>query len=81
MREALEDHLRQLAAAAFDGAVDLQFERMDAGGYEVLFNRVAFLLLATPGVVDYTSLRLNGGSANLAVPADALPVLTEVTVT
>lgn len=81
LREALEDHLRQLAAAAFDGAVDLQFERMDAGSYEVLFNRVAFLLLSIPGVVDYTSLRLNGGSENLTVPADALPVLTEVTVT
>ena len=67
-------------ASAFGGSVDLQFEAMDAGAYSLLFNRVAFLLLSIPGVVDYTALALNGGTENLTIPADTLPVLKGVRV-
>lgn len=81
LEEALRAYLRHLASAAFDGSVDLQFETLDEGSYEILFNRIAFLLLSIPGVVDYTALALNGQAENLAVPADALPVLKEVSVT
>lgn len=79
--EAVRAYFKNLAAAAFSGNVDLQFETMEAGKYEVLFNRIAFLLLSIPGVLDYTALKLNGRAANLTVPADKLPVLAEVTVT
>jgi len=78
---AVREYLRNLAAAAFGGNMDMQLETMEAGAYQILFNRIAFLLLSIPGVVDYTSLKLNGGGENLTVPADALPVLTGVTVT
>jgi len=81
LEEAVGEYLRSLAAAAFGGNIDMQFEAMEAGNYEVLYNRIAFLLLSIPGVVDYTSLKLNGGGENLTIPADALPVLTGVTVT
>ncbi len=85
VRETLEEsvrvYLRSLAAAAFSGNVDLQFETLDAGDYEVLFNRIAFLLLSIPGVLDYKSLRLNGGTSNLTIPAGSVPVLTGVVVT
>jgi len=80
LEEAVGAYLRELAAAAFGGNVDLQFETMETGDYQILFNRIAFLLLSIPGVMDYTSLRLNGGGVNLTVPADALPVLTGVAV-
>lgn len=85
VREALEEavraYLKSLAAAAFSGNVDLQLEPLEAGNYEALFNRTAFLLLSIPGVLDYTSLKLNGGTENLTIPAGAVPVLKEVTVT
>ncbi len=81
LEETLGAYLRQLASAAFEDSVDLQFETLDKGSYPILFNRIAFLLLSIPGVVDYTSLTLNGASGNLTVPADALPVLKGVTVT
>lgn len=81
LEEALSGYLRQLASSAFGGSVDLQFETLEAGAYEVRFNRAAFLLMSIPGVVDYTALRLNGGTEDLTIPADTLPVLTEVTVT
>lgn len=81
LEEAAREYFRATAAAAFGGSVDLQFESLDAGAYEILFNRVAFLLLSFPGVVDYTALTLNGGTENLIIPADTLPVLKGVTVT
>lgn len=81
LEEALRTYLRQLASAAFEGSIDLQFETLEEGSYEVLYNRIAFLLLSIPGVVDYTVLTLNGGTGNLTVPADALPVLRGVAVT
>lgn len=80
LEEALREYLRSLASAAFGGNVDLQFDDMAAGNYEALFNRAAFLLLSIPGVVDYRSLTLCGGTGNVTIPADAVPVLTEVTV-
>lgn len=85
VRGALEaaagEYLRDLAAAAFSGNADLQFETLEARRYTVLFNRIAFLLLSIPGVLDYTSLALNGAGENLTIPADTLPALREVTVT
>lgn len=80
LEEAVTEYLRATAASAFGGSVDLQFEAMDAGAYSLLFNRVAFLLLSIPGVVDYTALALNGGTENLTIPADTLPVLKGVRV-
>lgn len=81
LEEAVGEFLTSLAVAAFSGNVDLQLETLDAGNYEVLFNRIAFLLLSISGVRDYTSLTLNGAAANLTIPAGAVPVLREVTVT
>lgn len=84
VREALEEaaaeYFRSTAAPAFGGSVDLQFETMEEGAYPLLYNRIAFLLLSIPGVADYTALTLNGGTENLSVPADTLPVLKEVRV-
>lgn len=81
LEEAVRVYLKSLAAAAFSGNVDLRLETLEAGNYEVLFNRIAFLLLSIPGVLDYTSLTLNGGTGNLTVPAGSVPVLKGVTVT
>ena len=62
--QKLEEYLRSLAFVT----------------YEVLYNRVAFLLLDTPGVTDYTGLTLNGGTGNLEIGAEQVPVLGEVSV-
>lgn len=81
LRDAVEGYLRRVAASAFGGSVDLQYDTLSDGDYQILYNRVAFLLLSIPGVVDYTALTLCGGGENLTIPADALPVLGEVSVT
>lgn len=49
--------------------------------YTLLYNRVAFFLLDIDGVVDYTSLSVNGGTGNVSIGAEQVPVLGEVSVT
>ena len=49
--------------------------------YEVPYSRVGYLLLGIDGVVDYTFLTVNGGTDNVAVGADQVPVIGEVIVT
>lgn len=78
---AVAEYLMDLTASAYHDNIDVQLETLDSRSYTVLYNRVAYLLLSIPGVVDYTSLTLNGGTANVAVGAAEAPVLTEVSVT
>lgn len=78
---AVAAYLRDLTASAFRGNVDLQLETLDSRTYTVLYNRIAYLLLSVPGVVDYTSLTVNGGTSNIVVGATEAPVLSEVAVT
>lgn len=49
--------------------------------YTLLYNRVAFLLLDIEGVVDYTALTVNGGTGNVVIGAEQVPVLGEVVLT
>ncbi len=49
--------------------------------YTLLYNRVLALLLSIEGVENFTSLTVNGGTEDVTVPADSVPVLKEVQVT
>ena len=80
LEAAVKDYLAGLAREAFSDHVDLQLETLEEKKYVVLYNRIAFLLLSIPGVVDYSDLKVSGGTENIAVAADGLPVLTGVTV-
>lgn len=80
LEDTVRDYLRTLAAAAFADNIDLQLETLAEKTYTVLYNRIAFLLLSIPGVVDYTALTVAGGTANLSLEADQVPVLTGVVV-
>lgn len=48
--------------------------------YTLIYNRVAALLLTIEGVVNYTALTVNDAAADIAIPADSVPVVGEVTV-
>ena len=80
LNTAVKDYFYELSQNAFTDNVDLQFETMEQKAYTVFYNRIAFLLLSIPGVSDYSELKLNGETKNIIIPADALPILTEVTV-
>lgn len=67
----LGTYLTGLARSVWPGA---------KGNYTVPYNRVAALLLAIDGVVDYTDLTVNGGRDSLSFGPEQIPVLGEVTV-
>ena len=53
----------------------------DDHSYALSYNRVATILMTTPGVVDYTSLTINGGKVDVTIGKDQVPTVGEVTVT
>lgn len=49
--------------------------------YSLVYNRVLAILLTIPGVENFSALTVNGGTADVSIQADTIPVLGEVTVT
>lgn len=79
-RTSVGQYLRELASDAFADNIDCQLEELEGKNYTVLYNRIAYLLLSIPGVVDYTALTVDGGVSNVTISATEVPVLTEVMV-
>lgn len=46
--------------------------------YTISYNKIGYLLMGVPGVVDYAALTVNGGTENVSIAADEVPVLREV---
>jgi len=61
--------------------LDTYLKSLAFKGYTLLYNRVAFFLLDIDGVVDFTSLKINGGTGNITIAESQVPVLGTVTVT
>lgn len=72
---------KEAVRSALETKIDAYLKSIAFSQYTLLYNRVAFLLLDTPGVIDYTSLTVNGGTENIEIGADQVPVLEEVCVT
>ena len=49
--------------------------------YTLIYNRVVAILLNIPGVENFTSLTVNGGTADVTIQAGQIPVAGEVSVT
>lgn len=49
--------------------------------YTLYYNRVLALLLTIPGVQTFTILTVNGGEADITIPAGSVPIVGEVSVT
>lgn len=73
--DALDDMLAQLITDTYAIAATSS----DAT-YTLLYSRVVYQLLNIPGVRDYSTLTVNGGTANISLPITTIPVLGEVTV-
>ncbi|BAK99216.1 baseplate J-like family protein [Oscillibacter valericigenes Sjm18-20] len=80
LEKAVGAYFKSLVAGSFTANLDAELDVIPEKTYTVLYNRVAFLLLSIPGVVDYTALTVGGGTANISVAADEVPVLGEVSV-
>ncbi len=83
--EEVARHLSDLLGAYFASLVEAKYSQIYEGpdkdaAYSLRFNRVATMLMTTPGVLDYTTLTINGKPENLTIGANQVPVLGEVTV-
>lgn len=65
---------------AFQKALDDYLKSIAFSNYTLLYNHIAFLLLGIDGVTDYTDLKVNGGTSNITISANQVPVLGAVTV-
>ncbi len=66
--------------AAFAAALDGYLNSIAFSKYTLIYNRVANMLMDIDGVTDYSTLTVNGGTANVTIGADAVPVLGTVVV-
>lgn len=64
----------------FEAAAKEYFASLVFRAETVSYNRIAFLLLSAAGVLDFSSLTLNGGMANVSINKNQIPVLGTVEV-
>lgn len=69
------------AKAALVSALGAYLRELAFEEYVVYVNEVGARIMAIDGVVDYSGLTLNGGTENITIAADAVPVPGEVVVT
>ncbi|WP_418780226.1 baseplate J/gp47 family protein [Intestinimonas sp.] len=67
--------------AVFASELDAYLKTLTFRTSILRYNQVAYLLLSLPGVLDFTSLTLNGGTGNVSIGAEQVPALGEVTLT
>lgn len=66
---------------AFAEKLDEYLKGIAFENYTVLYNHIGYVLLGITGVSDYTDLTVNGGTANITIAANQVPVLGTVAVT
>lgn len=65
---------------SFEEALRVYLRSIAFSKYTLVYNRVAYMLLDIPGVIDYTSLTINGGTTNITIGDDQVPVLGTVVI-
>lgn len=65
---------------AFQSAISDYFREVAFTVYTISINKIAYLLMSIDGVMDYTTLTLNGSSTNVSLESDEVPVLGTVTI-
>lgn len=69
---------QEAVRTAFTQSLEAYIKGLTFRDYTLLYNRVALLLLSVPGVRDYTALTVNGGTVNVPIGQDQVPVPGEV---
>lgn len=78
LEEALRGYCRDLIDAKY---TPIYYAPEEDGPYTLLYNRVLAMLLNLPGVENFSSLTVNGGTADVPIQAGQIPVVGEVSVT
>ena len=75
---ALREHCRSLIDSKF---TPIYYGPEEDAPYTLIYNRVLALLLNIQGVENFSSLTLNGGTADVTIQAGQIPVIGTVSVT
>lgn len=65
----------------FTTALNKHLQSIAFDKYTLVYNRIAYMLLDIDGVEDYTSLTINGGTDNITIAENQVPVVGAVEVT
>lgn len=69
---------KEVIQAEFADKLDEYLKSISFSKYTVIYNQIAFLLLGIDGVTDYSGLLINGGTSNIMIAANQVPVLGTV---
>lgn len=72
---------KEVVQEKFTALVDAYCKSIAFASQTVVYNRIAYMLLSIDGVTDFTALTVNGGTENITLDDNAVPVLGSVTVT
>ena len=78
--ELTNDAVRETVVDAIEEAISAYLKEISFVSSEVKISQIGAIILNVPGVVDYTSLTLNGGTGNVEMADNQVPVLGEVTI-
>lgn len=84
--DEVKQQLAERLQAYFAGLVETKYGRIYYGPeedlpYLVVYNRILAALLTLDGVENFSALTVNGGTADVSIAANGVPVLGEVVVT
>jgi uncharacterized phage protein gp47/JayE len=65
---------------AFKKVLDNYLNKIAFETYTVVYNRIAYMLLDIDGVNDYASLKINGGTSNIVVGEEQVPIIGSVVI-
>ena len=65
----------------FEATLDTYLMELAFSASTLRYNQVAYLLLSIPGVSDFTALTINGGTGNVSIGDEQVPVKGTVTLT
>lgn len=68
-------------ASAFTTAIASYFRDLVFDTYSVSFAKVGSILLSTPGIADYNTLLVDGGTANITIGDTEMPIVGIITLT
>ena len=68
MTKAIESYISSQAFAAGDSETDY-----------ISYARIGAAIIGTTGVLDYSDLKVNGGTSNIVIPKESVAVLGGVT--
>lgn len=76
--ESVETYRRSLIEGKYQ---QVYFHPEEDGSFTFVYNRLLALLLTTPGVENFSSLTINGGTSDMVFDSNTIPTIGEVVVT